>query len=266
MLILASDTSGPSVSVALWQDGRLLGEMMQNIGLTHSVTYLPLVENMLRQCKKDIAEVDLFAVTVGPGSFTGIRIGISAVKAMAYAAQKPAVGVSTLEAMAWPYRCCPDLLVCPMLDARNGRVYACAWQNGNLILPEANQVLTDFIEQVSLYRDRSDSARQPQSDYASQTGSQIMTLGCALPQAILTPDHAGRPIIQTAPAMAWLPRAAAVAEIAAQVVEDGFEQLDAPIRRIAAPDTPVPFSPVLEKAFIPQVEDVAGALRELAGY
>lgn len=221
MLILASDTSGPSVSVALWQDGRLLGEMMQNIGLTHSVTYLPLVENMLGQCKKSIAEVDLYAVTVGPGSFTGIRIGISAVKAMAYAAQKPAVGVSTLEAMAWPFRCCPDLLVCPMLDARNGRVYACAWQNGNLVLPEANQVLTDFIEQVSLYSDRSDSARQLQPDYFSQAGSRIMTLGCTLPQALLAPDQNGRSI-QIASAMTWLPRASAVAEIAAQSADRGL--------------------------------------------
>ena len=92
MLILASDTSGPSVSVALWADSRLLGAMTQNVGLTHSVTYLPLVESMLQRCNRSIADVDLFAVTVGPGSFTGIRIGISAVKAMAYAAKKPAIG------------------------------------------------------------------------------------------------------------------------------------------------------------------------------
>jgi len=207
VLILASDTSGPSVSVALWTDGRLLGAMTQNVGLTHSVTYLPLIENLLQHCSRRIADVDLFAVTVGPGSFTGIRIGISAVKAMAYAAKKPAIGVSTLAALAWPYRSCPDLLVCPMLDARNGRVFAGAWQEGDCVLAEENQLLIDFLAHAAAMADP--AAASPDSDAKRS----IMLLGCAVPDPVWQSLPAGL-IFRMAPVSSWLPQAAAVAEIA----------------------------------------------------
>lgn len=215
MLILASDTSGPSVSVALWQDGRLLGEITQNVGLTHSVTYLPLIENLMIGCSRHMADIDLFAVTVGPGSFTGIRIGISAVKAMAYAAKKPAYGVSTLEAMAWPYRSCPGLLVCPMLDARNGRVFAGAWRDGDCVIAEENQLMTDFLAKAvaaaGLDRDQ---------DPGCSARTAILMLGCTVPEPVrqVLPSL---PLHTIAPLSSWLPSAAVVAEMAACAVDQG---------------------------------------------
>lgn len=215
MLILASDTSGPSVSVALWQDGRLLGEITQNVGLTHSVTYLPLIENLMLGCSRRMSDIDLYAVTVGPGSFTGIRIGISAVKAMAYAAQKPAYGVSTLEAMAWPYRNCPGLLVCPMLDARNSRVYAGAWRDGGCILPEENQLMTDFLAKTAA---AAESGVEHAPERAAITA--ILTLGCAIPEPTRQ-SLPSMPVHKMAPMSSWLPNAAVVAEMAACAAEQG---------------------------------------------
>jgi len=127
MLVLASDTTGKSLSVALLRDGRLVGETRLDLGYNHAVTHMPQVMNLLQSCETDIQAIDLFACTNGPGSFTGTRIGISSCKAMAYAAQKPAIGVSTLETLAWPWRNWPQAIICPLLDARNGRVYAAAY-------------------------------------------------------------------------------------------------------------------------------------------
>jgi len=136
LLILACDTSGPQASVALWSDGELAAEIVIQRSQPHAVTLLPAVEDLLDRCDLGPTEIDGFACATGPGSFTGIRIGISSIKAMAYGTGCPAVGVSTLEAMAWPYLRCPDMIVLPMLDARNQRVFAGAWLNGEPLLPE----------------------------------------------------------------------------------------------------------------------------------
>ncbi len=127
MLVLASDTTGKSLSVALVRDDRLIGEIRLELGYNHAVTHMPQVMALLKSCEVAIDTIDLFACTNGPGSFTGTRIGISSFKAMAYAAKKPAIGVSTLETLAWPWREWPQAIICPMLDARNGRVYAAAY-------------------------------------------------------------------------------------------------------------------------------------------
>lgn len=132
MLVLASDTTGKSLSVALVKDGRLVGESRFNLGYNHAVTHLPQVMALLDACETSIAAVDLLAVTQGPGSFTGTRIGLSSFKAMAYAAHKPLVGVSTLETLAYPWRQMDQTLVCPLLDARNGRVYAACYRTSGL--------------------------------------------------------------------------------------------------------------------------------------
>lgn len=122
MKILAIDTSSISASVAILEDDLLVGEFFTNTKATHSLTVMPMVENLLLQCNCSIEEIDVFAVNVGPGSFTGLRIGISAVKGMAYALDKPCVGVSTLESLAYnlPY---VNGVVCPVMDARCDQVY-----------------------------------------------------------------------------------------------------------------------------------------------
>ena len=122
MLILAFESSAKAASVALVEDGRLISQYSQCSGLTHSRTLLPMAEDMLKNAELTLDKVDLFAVAHGPGSFTGIRIGVSTVKGLAWAADKPCVGVSTLEGMAW-HGLAAGGLVCPVMDARRSQVY-----------------------------------------------------------------------------------------------------------------------------------------------
>ena len=122
MLILAFESSARAASVALLRDGSLVSQYSQCSGLTHSRTLLPMAEDMLKNAELSIRDVDCFAVAHGPGSFTGIRIGVSTVKGLAWAADRPCVGVSTLEAMAW-HGLAAGGYVCPVMDARRHQVY-----------------------------------------------------------------------------------------------------------------------------------------------
>ena len=122
MLILAFESSAKAASVALARDGRLVSQYSQCSGLTHSRTLLPMAEDMLKNAELSLADVDVIAVAHGPGSFTGVRIGVSTVKGLAWGADKPCVGVSTLEAMAW-HGLAAGGLICPVMDARRGQVY-----------------------------------------------------------------------------------------------------------------------------------------------
>ena len=122
MRILALETSARSVSCAVTEDGAVLASAFQCTGLTHSRTLLPMVDAMLRNAEIARESIDLYAVSAGPGSFTGLRIGVSALKGLAWAADKPCVGVSTLYAMAQNLAHADALLVCAM-DARRSQVY-----------------------------------------------------------------------------------------------------------------------------------------------
>ena len=122
MLILAFESSAKAASVALVKDGELISQYSQCTALTHSRTLLPMAEDMLKNAELAINDVDMIAVAHGPGSFTGIRIGVSTVKGLAWASDKPCVGVSTLEAMAWHGLSCGGY-ICPVMDARRSQVY-----------------------------------------------------------------------------------------------------------------------------------------------
>ncbi len=122
MLTLAFESSAKAASVALCEGEKLLAQSSQNLGLTHSRTLLPMTEAMLKNADVSLDQVDLFAVAHGPGSFTGIRIGVSTVKGLSWASDKPCVGVSTLEALAWNGIAAGGLL-CPVMDARRSQVY-----------------------------------------------------------------------------------------------------------------------------------------------
>ena len=122
MLILAFESSAKAASAALVKDGRLISQYSQCSGLTHSRTLLPMGEDMLKNAELKLSDVDLIAVAHGPGSFTGIRIGVSMVKGLAWAAEKACVGVSTLEALAW-HGVAAGGYVCPVMDARRNQVY-----------------------------------------------------------------------------------------------------------------------------------------------
>ena len=122
MLILAFESSAKPASAALVKDGQLLSQYTQCSALTHSRTLLPMAEDMLKNAELRLSDVDLIAVAHGPGSFTGIRIGVSTVKGLAWAAEKPCVGVSTLEAMAW-HGLAVGGDIGPVMDARRSQVY-----------------------------------------------------------------------------------------------------------------------------------------------
>ena len=124
MLTLAFESSAKAASVALCDGETLIAQTTQNCGLTHSVTLLPMAEALLKNTGYKLSDVQVFAVAHGPGSFTGIRIGVSAVKGLAWGAQKAAVGVSTLEAMAYNGLAFGEgAVLCCVMDARRNQVY-----------------------------------------------------------------------------------------------------------------------------------------------
>lgn len=127
MMILAVDSSGTFASVAVLRDGEVLHEIVSNHGLTHSQTLMPMVDDALCSSGVSPQDIDLFACVAGPGSFTGVRIGVCAVKGMAHATGKPCIGLNALETLA-AEGFSADGLICPMLDARRDQVYAGAYR------------------------------------------------------------------------------------------------------------------------------------------
>ncbi len=122
MLILAFETTAKAGSVALLDEKKLLGESYQNTGLTHSQTLMVMAQDLLKQCGKAVSDVTAVAVAEGPGSFTGVRIGVAAAKGFAWGGELPCYGVSTLEAMALTLGAWQGY-VCPCMDARRNQVY-----------------------------------------------------------------------------------------------------------------------------------------------
>ncbi len=122
MTILGIDSSAVSAGCAIVRDGRVLYEGFVNIGLTHSQTLMPLIDDALNRAGVTLEEIDRIAVSHGPGSFTGVRIGIATVKGLAFAGNIPCVGVSTLAAIAHG-AACADGVLCPVMDARRDQVY-----------------------------------------------------------------------------------------------------------------------------------------------
>ena len=123
MIILAADTSTKIGSVALVEDESPIAEYTLNVSETHSARLMPTIDRVLKDCGMQIAEVDALAVAIGPGSFTGLRIGLATFKGLALAAEKRLVAVPTLDALAASLAFSQHM-VCPILDARMGEVYA----------------------------------------------------------------------------------------------------------------------------------------------
>ncbi len=185
MLILAFETSAKAASVALLQDGTLLGESYQNTGLTHSQTIMVMAEDLLKQCGKTVAHLTHIAVAAGPGSFTGVRIGVAAAKGLAWGAQLPCCGVSTLEAMALSLGAWQGY-VCPVMDARRSQVY-------NAIFKAEKGRLTRIAE------DRAIALADLKGELQALEGPILLvgdgsplthrTLAGELPDLVLPPDH-----------------------------------------------------------------------------
>ncbi len=124
MLILALESSAKAASCALCRDEFLVAQAYQNSALTHSVTLLPMVEDMLKNCGVSLDQVEAVAVAKGPGSFTGLRIGVSEAKGLAWSKSLPCAGCSTLESMAWNLAHLEGQEICCAMDARRSQVYA----------------------------------------------------------------------------------------------------------------------------------------------
>lgn len=142
--ILAMDTSGPSLSVALMRENKLVFECTQQNGHTHSDSLMPLVDMALKIGGITVREVGCIAVVTGPGSFTGVRIGVTTAKSLAHAAGIPCMGINALEAIAAGAMAFPGL-VCPMQDARAGQVYSAGYRQGVQVMPDAAVKLVDLL-------------------------------------------------------------------------------------------------------------------------
>ncbi len=153
MKILAIDSSAKSASAALVEDGKVICETFANIGLTHSETLMPMVSFTLENAKVTPKEIDLYSLTIGPGSFTGIRIGAAAIKGMAQATGKKCVPVSSLEAIAYPYRN-SGFIVCPVMDARCSQVYCAAFRNGERLFEDKAILIEDLFSILKEYNEK----------------------------------------------------------------------------------------------------------------
>ena len=130
MVILGIESSAVSASVAVVRDGKLLSEMFANVGLTHSVTLMPMIKSVIESSLITIDDIDAISVSNGPGSFTGIRIGVATAKGLAQPSQKKCIPVSTLEAIAYPFENSGHI-VASVMDARCQQVYCAFFDCGN---------------------------------------------------------------------------------------------------------------------------------------
>ncbi len=154
MKILSLDSSAVIATVALCEDERLLAEYTLNNGNTHSETLLPMVESVLATYGIDVDDVDLFACTSGPGSFTGVRIGAATVKGLAFGRKAPCVGVSTPEAIAENLVSLSGL-ICPVMNARRGQVYTALFRSDGKaltrLLPDSAISVAELDELLYAY-------------------------------------------------------------------------------------------------------------------
>lgn len=146
MNLLMLDASSSSASVCIARPDALIYESYLNNGLTHSSSLMPMVEDALRHAGLDVGEIDVFGCVVGPGSFTGVRIGVATV--MGLAGDKPCAPVDGLEALAAQAATFGGIVV-PILDARAGQVYAAQFENGQRIAPDAPVKLDELLEALA---------------------------------------------------------------------------------------------------------------------
>ena len=186
MMILALESSATACSVALTRDGSVLAQAFQHSGLTHSRTLLPMVDSVLNSCGECMEHVDVVAVAAGPGSFTGLRIGVATAKGLAWPEDKDCAACSTLESMAWPLAHMKGKVIVCAMDARRSQVYNAlflATGEGLERLSEDRAIsLTDLAEEVRKY----DNEKIVVGDGAKLCYNTLSEMGLAL---TLAPEH-----------------------------------------------------------------------------
>jgi len=206
MIILAIDTSGPVAGVALWQEGRIRYEAMAVNKMTHSESIMPMAEEALTRTALHKSDLTHLAVTVGPGSFTGVRIGVTAVKAMAHALGIPCIGVDALEATAAGIGA-EKSVICPIQDARVHQVYGAAFRAGERLMADCVVKLEEYVE-----------ALRPLGEEFLFTGDGVQTYGEELTRVL-------GPRARFAPAHCAYLRPAAVACLAARNADQAVDYL-----------------------------------------
>ncbi|HOQ09192.1 MAG TPA: tRNA (adenosine(37)-N6)-threonylcarbamoyltransferase complex dimerization subunit type 1 TsaB [Syntrophomonadaceae bacterium] len=214
MYILAIDSATPVAGAALLRDEVLIAEAFANVGLTHSETLMPMVDRILKDTSLKARDVDVFAVTIGPGSFTGLRIGLAAAKGLALAADKPLIGISTLEVLAHNLSFSP-LLVGTVLDARKGEIYGACFDVSQAYPQRLGEEMACSPESFCHHMD----------SLLEATGrSDLVLLG----DGFITyrqqfAQHWG-PKLKTVPLHQQLPRAASLASLARQrALQDDYD-------------------------------------------
>ena len=185
MNILAFESSAKAASVALLRDGALLAEYTQNSGQTHSRTLMQMAEDLLRNCDLSVKDVDAAAVAAGPGSFTGVRIGMAAAKGLAWGREIPCCGVSTLEAMALGAALC-DGVYCACMDARREQIYQASFrmENGTL-----TRLCEDRAISLALLQEEVKKVEEPVFLVGDGALLCYNTLKDAVPALRLLPEH-----------------------------------------------------------------------------
>ena len=143
MKLLCFDTTAKTATAAVVTEGKVLAESSVTIGLTHSQTLMPLTDGMMKAAGLTLDDIDLVAVSHGPGSFTGLRIGIGTVKGICQGSSKKCIGISTLEALAYGFEGL-DVLVCPVMDARCNQVYTALFEGRNNLTGGINRLWNDI--------------------------------------------------------------------------------------------------------------------------
>ena len=153
MKLLVMDTSGPVCGVAVMEDEKVLCEYTAQNRNTHSANLMPMAEAALLSAGKTIGEMDAIAAVTGPGSFTGVRIGVATAKGLAHGAGIPCIPVDALEALSLSAGGF-DGVVCPIQDARAGQVYGAAFRDGKRLTADEPLKLEDFLEKILTFGER----------------------------------------------------------------------------------------------------------------
>ncbi|MBO5007547.1 MAG: tRNA (adenosine(37)-N6)-threonylcarbamoyltransferase complex dimerization subunit type 1 TsaB [Clostridia bacterium] len=148
MNIFAMDTSSLTATVAVQNDEKLLGEYSVSNKLMHSQTILPMTDELLKNLSMTIDDIDVFSVCVGPGSFTGLRIGMATVKTFSQVLSKPVVGISSLDATAYNFFGTDGYVICPIIDARRDEVYNALYLNGEKIVYDRALHIDRLLEEL----------------------------------------------------------------------------------------------------------------------
>ena len=207
MKILAIEASGPVAGCALWEDGTLTAEYSVQYKKKHSQSLVPMLEDMREMVDLDLSGIDFIAVTSGPGSFTGLRIGAATVKGLGLALDKPVLPVPTVDSLACNLYG-TDRLICPLMDARRQQVYTGIYENIdglNVLHPQCVTALADIAEELN------------------QLGREVIFLGDGVPVNEKALGDLMKVPYYLAPAHLNRQRAAATAVRAAQIYEEKGE-------------------------------------------